>query len=79
MKYTVYLELSFENKEDAAAILNDVEKIKAKAYKQTPGYGLIELQTKTELWETHHDENPPKQCKKLDTVDFGKATEAIHA
>ena len=77
MKYTVYLELSFENKEDAIDLLNVVEKIKEKAYKPI-ATDMQPLEIKTELWETHHDEDPPKQCSVIDSVDFEKADIAVH-
>ena len=78
MKYTVYLELSFDEKKEATKLLNYVEKIKEKAYKDGGTNNEVPLAVKTELWETHHDEDPPKQCVRVDRVKFNKMDEKIH-
>jgi len=77
MKYTVYVGLSFDKKDEAVKLLNYIEKIKGIAY-DPKTTDMQPLQLKTELWETRHDENPPKQCNVIDRVDFDKAEEATH-
>jgi hypothetical protein len=67
MKYTIYIELSFDSKVEADKIMAFVNKAKSKVYKPTGNEG-IDMISKCELWETHHDEVPPKQCKMLESL-----------
>lgn len=69
MKYTVYVELSFEDKNEALKVMSLIEGIKNNTIVPS-GTEKILVNQKCELWETYHDENPPKQCKRLDAVDF---------
>ena len=77
MKHTIYLEMSFDDKADALALINAIEKIKGKAYKPKVT-DMDPLKLITELWETRHDEDPPKQCNQVASVDFD-TTEKTHA
>ena len=67
MKYTIYIELSFNSKVEADKIMAFVDKAKSKIYKPTGSEG-IEMIAKCQLLETHHDEVPPQQCKMLETL-----------
>lgn len=71
MKYTVYLELSFDKKEDADALMAYATGLKSKVVEPC-GESPTNLAKKCELWETHHDEDPPKQCTRLEVADLTK-------
>ena len=73
MKYTVYLELSFDDKAVAKKILNGLNLIRDKVYRPN-GSEIIKMEAKAEIWETRHDDVPPVQCRKLGSYDFDTGT-----
>ena len=77
MKYTVYTELSFENEQDAIYLMNHIENIKDKTYK-IKDTDMEPLNRMTTLWETRHDEDPPKPCNQVVAVDFDDPVKKVH-
>jgi len=77
MKYTLYVEMSFDTQEETVDLLNSIEGIKVKAFNPS-GQEKVKLDLKTELWETYHDEDPPSPCVQLDRVDFDNDEQHIH-
>lgn len=71
MKYRVEIDVSFDAKADALAILNYVEKIKdsakSVASEKLPPLNVPKI---ARLSECRHDETPAQQCTGYESVDF---------
>ena len=67
MKYRAVIDVSFDDKNDAEKILTIVKDLEQKAtmpYRHI-SKPTVTIEKKIELWECYHDENPPKQCKRI--------------
>jgi len=73
MKHRVEIDISFDNKADAVALLNYVETLKGKAVSVEPSViksPTLSMPKKAVMYECRHDEVPPQQCSNYENVDF---------
>ncbi len=71
MKYRVRLDLSFDNENDAQALMNYAKKLSSKAISINEGRDNEEISF-CDLEICHHDESFQEGCTKLDRVEVRK-------
>jgi hypothetical protein len=80
MKYRVEIDVSFDAKEDAVALLNYVEKVKGKAVAVEPSVATmptLSMPKSCRMYECRHDETPPKPCSNYENIDFVAKEEKV--
>lgn len=72
MTYLVRFEGSFTTKEEAIAFANLIEGIKSKFVVETrPEFeSAFEVRRSLQVWESTHDEEVPKPCTLLTSINF---------
>ena len=67
MKYRIIVDLCFDKKSVAEKVLSAANFIKNDAVNpfRDENNPSISIEKKIELWECYHDEDPPKQCKRI--------------
>lgn len=80
VKYRVETDVSFDNKVDAVALMNYIEKAKTSAVSVAPNATTdltLDMPKKCIMHECRHDEIPPMPCSNFQNIDFSTTTQVV--